>query len=70
MGECQQQKHTQHALSTKMECDYLVGLKNGHICKNLTQNDESQRHSWGTKKKKKKKKKKMHKQNDNLRMIL
>ena len=23
MGECQQQKHTQHASSTKMECDYL-----------------------------------------------
>ena len=25
MGECQQQKHTQHAPSTKMECDYLKG---------------------------------------------
>ena len=25
MGECQQQKHTQHAPSTKMECDYLNG---------------------------------------------
>ena len=22
-GECQQQKHTQHSPSTKMECDYL-----------------------------------------------
>ena len=25
MGECRQQKHTQHAPSTKMECDYLNG---------------------------------------------
>ena len=25
-GECQQQKHTQHAPPTKMECDYLNGL--------------------------------------------
>ena len=24
-GECPQQKHTKHALSTKMECDYLYG---------------------------------------------
>ena len=30
-GECRQQKHTQHALSTKTECDYLYGwIKNGH----------------------------------------
>ena len=25
MGECQQQKHTQHAPSTKTECNYLYG---------------------------------------------
>ena len=25
-GECWQQKHTQHAPSTKTECDYLNGL--------------------------------------------
>ena len=25
MGECWQQKHTQHAPSMKMECDYLNG---------------------------------------------
>ena len=31
----------------------MVGLKNGHIGKNLTQNGESQRCSWGTQKKKK-----------------
>ena len=38
----------------KMECDYLSGwIKNGHICKNLTQNGEPQRYSWGTQKKKK-----------------
>ena len=28
-----------------------VGLKNGHICKNLTQNGEAQRYSWGMQKK-------------------
>ena len=33
-GECRQQKHTQHAPSTKTECDYL----NGHIRKNLSKN--------------------------------
>ena len=32
----------------------MVGLKNGHIRKNLTQNGETQRYSWGTQKKKKK----------------
>ena len=35
----------------------MVGLKNGHIRKNLTQSGEPQRHSWGTHQKKKKKKK-------------
>ena len=34
----------------------MVGLKNGHISKNLTQSGEPQRYSWGTQKKKKKKK--------------
>ena len=42
------------ALSTKTECDYLNGwIKNGHIRKNLTQNGEPQRYSWGVQKKKK-----------------
>ena len=38
-----------------MECDYLNGWikkKHGHIRKNLTQNGESERHSWRTQKKK------------------
>ena len=40
-GERRQQKHIQHAPSTKMECDHLYGwIKNGHIRKNLTQNHE------------------------------
>ena len=47
-------KHTQHAPSMKTECDYLNGwIKNSHIRKNLTQNDEPQKYSWGTQKKKK-----------------
>ena len=33
----------------------MIGLENGHRCKNLTQNGEPQRQSWGTQKKKKKK---------------
>ena len=33
-GECRQQKHTQHALSTKTECDYLNGwIKRSHTQK-------------------------------------
>ena len=37
-----------------MECDYLNGwTRNGHIRKNLTQDGEAQRYSWGTQKKKK-----------------
>ena len=32
----------------------MVGLKNGYTCKNLTQNVEPQRYSWGTQKKEKK----------------
>ena len=56
-GKCRQQKHTQHAPSTKTECDYL----NGHICKDLTPNGEPQRYRWGTQKKKEKKKKKKKK---------
>ena len=36
-----------------MECDYLSGwIKNGHIGKNLTENGEPQRYSWGMQKKK------------------
>ena len=30
----------------------MVGLKNGHICKNLTKNGEPQRYSWGMQMKK------------------
>ena len=48
----------------KMECDNLNGWikkKNGHIPKNLTQNGEPKRTSWGAKKKKKKKEKKKKK---------
>ena len=53
MGECQQQKHTQHAPSMKTELDYLYGWnKKGHIHKILTQNGEPQRYSWGMLKKK------------------
>ena len=33
----------------------MVGFKNGHIHKNLTENCDPQRSSWGTQKKKKKK---------------
>ena len=53
MGECRQQKHTQHAPSTKTECDYL----NGWIKKTVTyakispKSGEPQRYSWGTQKK-------------------
>ena len=47
MGDCHQQKHTQHASSAKMECDYLNGwIKNSHMRKNLPQNGEPQRCSW------------------------
>ena len=51
------QKHTRHAQSTKTECDYLNGwiLKNSHIRKNLTQNDEPQIFLLGNEKKRKKK---------------
>ena len=48
MGECWQQKHTEHAPTTKMECDYLNGwIEKLVTCKNLTQNGEPQRQSWG-----------------------
>ena len=42
-GEYRQQNHTQHAPSTKTDCDYLyVWIKNnGRIRKNLTKNGES-----------------------------
>ena len=32
-GECRQQKHTQHAPSMKMECDYLNGWIKNHTQK-------------------------------------
>ena len=59
-GECQQQKHTQHAPSTKTECDYLNGWikKRSHTQKISPKSGEPQRYSWGRQKKKKKKKKK------------
>ena len=62
-GECRQQKHTQHAPSTKTECDYLNGWikKRSHTQKSHPRSGEPQRYSWRTqppKKKKKKKKKK------------
>ena len=41
MDECQQQKHTQHAPTTKTECDYFNGwIKKCHICENLTKGGE------------------------------
>ena len=56
-GECWQQKHTQHAPSTKKECDYLNGWikKRSHRQKSHPKfNGEPQRSSWGMQKKKKK----------------
>ena len=48
-------KNTQHAPSTKTECDYLNGwIKKWSNTKNLTQNGEPQICSWGMQKKKKK----------------
>ena len=45
-GECWQQKHAQHAPSTRTKCDYLNGwIKNGYIHKNLTKTGEPQRSS-------------------------
>ena len=57
-GECRQQKHTQHAPSTKTECDYLNGWtkKTGHIRKNLTQKVVNPRDIAGERKTKKPKK--------------
>ena len=38
MGECQQQKHTQHEPSTKTECEYLYGWINKTVtCAKLSQ---------------------------------
>ena len=42
MGECQQQKHTQHASSMKTECDYL----NGWIKKMVTYRQKSHPKWW------------------------
>ena len=55
-GECRQQKHTQHAPSTKTECDYLNGWikkkkKRVTYAKISPKSGEPQRYSWGTKKK-------------------
>ena len=58
-GECRQQKHTQHAPSTKTECGYLCGwiIKRSHT-QNLTKNSELQRYSW-----KRRRRKRMERQN-------
>ena len=57
-----------------MECDYLNGLiKNGHIHKDLTQNGEPQRYSWGTQKewrRKKRKKDEKQKRKKNYSQII
>ena len=68
MGECRQQKRTQHAPSTKMECDYLNGWtkKTVTYAKISPKSGEPQRYSWGTHKKKKKKKKKRWEYNQGL----
>ena len=53
MGECRKQKHTQHAPSTKTECDNLYGwIKKKKVTyekkyKNFTQNSEPQRDTAG-----------------------
>ena len=54
MGECRQQKHTKHAPSTKMECDYLNGWikKPVMYAKISPKSGEPHRYSWGTQKKK------------------
>ena len=53
-GKCWQQKHTQHAPSTKTECDYLNSwIQKWSHTQNLTQNGEPQRYSWGMRKRKK-----------------
>ena len=59
MGECQQQKHTQHAPSTKTECDYHNGwiIKRSHTQKSHPK-VVNPRDIAGERKKKKKKKKK------------
>ena len=51
-GECRQQKHTQHAPSTKMECEYLNGwIKiRSHTQKSHPKSGEPQRYRWGTQK--------------------
>ena len=58
MGECRQQKHTQHAPSTKTECDYLSGWikKRSHTQKSHPK-VVNPRDIAGERKKKKKKKK-------------
>ena len=58
MGECRQQKHTQHAPSTKTECDYLNGWikKRSHTQKSHPK-VVNPRDIAGERKKKKKKKK-------------
>ena len=60
MGECWQQKHTQHAPSTKMECDYLNGWikKRSHTQKSHPK-VVNPRDIAGERQKKKKKKKKI-----------
>ena len=49
-------KHSMHHPRRRNVTTSMVGFKNGHIRKNLTQNGEPQRYSWGTQKKTKKQK--------------
>ena len=60
-GECRQQKHTQHAPSTKTECDYLNGWikKRSHTQKSHPK-VVNPKDIAGERKKKKKKKKKVN----------
>ena len=52
-GECQQQNApSMHHPQKQNVTTFMVGLKNGHVRKNLTQNGEPQRSSQGTQKKK------------------
>ena len=47
MGECWQQKHTQHAPSSKTKCDDLYGwIKKRSHTQKLTKNSELQRYGW------------------------
>ena len=69
-GECRQQKHTQHAPSTKTECDYLNGWikKRSHTQKSHPK-VVNPRYIAGERKKKKKKPKKKQKKQPTLNVL-